>query len=73
MTAHVNSKVLAVLDPHHVSSVMKSTSTFAGGYPVPGPQSPTVATAMNKDCFVDENTWRLIAGEIQPRSMQFKC
>ncbi|KAF8815948.1 hypothetical protein BYT27DRAFT_7209385 [Phlegmacium glaucopus] len=61
MTTNVNSKVLGVLDPHQVSSVMSSSRTSIGGYPVPGPQTLTVASAMNKDCFVDDNTWRLIA------------
>ena len=69
MTSNVNSKVLGVLDPHHVSSVMTSSRTFTGGYPVPGPQLLTVTSAMNKNCFVDDNTWRLIAGEIQPHTM----
>jgi hypothetical protein len=71
-TSHVNSKVLSVLDPHRVSSVMTSSRTFTGGYPVPGQQLLTVTSAMNKDCFVDDNTWRLIAGEIQPCRMQFR-
>ena len=69
MTTNVNSKVLGVLDPHHVSSVMTSSRTFTGGYPVPGPQLLTVTSAMNRDCFVDDNTWRLIAGEIQLHTM----
>jgi hypothetical protein len=72
MTTNVNSKVLGVLDPHRVSSVMTGSHTFTGGYPVPGPQSLSVTSAMNRDCFVDDNTWRLIAGEIQSRIMQFK-
>jgi hypothetical protein len=63
MTTHVNSQVLGALDPHQVSSVMKSKHAFAEGYPKPGPQSPTVTTAMNKNCFVDDNTWNIIAGE----------
>lgn len=72
MTTNVNSKVLGVLDPHQVSSVMTGSRTFTGGYPVPGPQSLTVTSAMNKDCFVDDNTWRLIAGEIQPLTVKYK-
>jgi len=58
-------EVLAVLDPHQISSVMTATPAIAGGYPVPGLQSPTVTTAMNKKCFVDDNTWRLILGKLR--------
>ncbi|KIM35070.1 hypothetical protein M413DRAFT_432890 [Hebeloma cylindrosporum] len=61
MTTNVNSKVLSVLDPHRVSSVMTGSRTLTGGYPVPGQQVLTVTSAMNRDCFVDDNTWRLIA------------
>lgn len=66
MTTHVESKVPGVLDPHQLSSVTKNAPTSIGRYPTPGPQTLTVTSTMNKDCFVDENTWRLIAGEFQP-------
>jgi len=66
MTAHIDKAVLAVLDPHQVSAVMTPKLASAGGYPFPGPQSPTAASAMSKNCFVDDNTWRLIAGKLRP-------
>lgn len=72
MTAHVSSQILGTLDPHQVSSVMNSARAPAGGYPVPGQQSPNVTSAMNKVCFVDDNTWRLIAGGIHPYAQNLK-
>ncbi|KAF8870211.1 hypothetical protein BD779DRAFT_1455854 [Infundibulicybe gibba] len=57
---HVTAEVLAVLNPHQVSAVLSGNSANKGGYPVPGPQSLTATSAMSKNCFVDDNTWRLI-------------
>lgn len=60
----ISNEVLVVVDPHQVSAVLSGRPCNIGGYPVPGPQSLTAKSAMSKNCFVDDNTWRLIAGKI---------
>ena len=58
---------LALIDPHHANAVVNSTPSFLGGYPLPGPQSITGTDVMNKAAFVDDNTWRILAGNIPSR------
>ncbi|KAH8822170.1 hypothetical protein DL96DRAFT_1714521 [Flagelloscypha sp. PMI_526] len=59
--AQITAEVLSALDPHHVSAVMSGKRTNEGGYPTPGQQMLTATSAMSRNCFVDDNTWRLIA------------
>jgi len=55
---------LALIDPHHANAVVDPKPSFLGGYPLPGPQSISGTDVMNKAAFVDENTWRILAGKI---------
>jgi hypothetical protein len=62
----ISNEVLAVIDPHQVSAILSGKPCYKGGYPVPGPQSLTVKSALSKNCFVDDDDWRLITGKIHP-------
>ena len=58
---------LALIDPHYANGVVNPKPTFLGGYPLSGPQSISGADVMNKAAFVDDNTWRILAGKVPSR------